>query len=176
MTNEVAAASSRLLEAGVLGAVVVILFAFFGLVVFKYYLPAQHAVSVRKAELEAENQKQRDQYNQGQVDQLLTIMREQQQRFDSQISIMREEHTKAYGMQREFFRSEADAQRAHVERTMDKVCDSIDGLKKVVERSFVVSLAVAESSGRPKKEILERVETMTGESGLKEKYETKGEA
>jgi len=167
-------ASSRLVEQGVLGAILVILFSFIALVVFKYYLPAQQAVAMRKAELEAENQKQRDQYNQQQVDQLLTIMKEQQQRFDSQISITREEHMKAYAMQRDFFQAEAEAQRQHVERTMDKVCDSIDGLKKVTERSFIVSLAIAEASGRTKGEVLKRVETLTGESGLAEKYDTKG--
>lgn len=178
MNGTPAAAETLISQGGVLGAVLVILFGFIAIILFRYYLPAQHAVQVERTRLESENQKQRDVYNQTQIQQLLKIMEEQQQRFDNQLSVMREEHGKAYTMQRDFFQTEAQAQRLHVERTLNSVCESIDGLKRVVERNFVVSLVAAETSGRSKEELLERVESMVPDpeesSGdLKRRYETK---
>lgn len=174
------AASSIISQGGVAGALLILLLGFFAILLFKYYLPSQHAVQTEKVKLEAENQRQRDLYNQAQVDRLLKIMEEQQQRFDAQLSIMREEHGKAYAMQRDFFKTEADAQRNHVERTLDKVCVSIDSLKAIVERSFVISLVAAEGQGRSKEDILERAEKILPSEGLpkssksiKERYETK---
>lgn len=181
MSNQQEAASQVISQGGVAGAMLIILLGFLAILLFKYYLPSQHAVQTRKVELEAENQKQRDLYNQAQVDRLLKMAEEQQQRFDAQLSIMREEHGKAYTMQRDFFKTEADIQRNHGERTLDKVCLSIDSLKAIVERSFVISLVAAEGHGRSKEDILERAEQIMpsemipkpGKPSMKERYETK---
>src|SRR5687768_3074981 len=123
--NVLAQSGNKILEQGLLGALILLLFGFIFFFLFKFYLPQQAQVVMEKARLDAELQSNRDKYNQQQVDQLLALLKDDRTRFDSQIQTQRAEHARAYEMQREFFHKEVEASRKHHEGTSDRICHAL---------------------------------------------------
>lgn len=173
--DTVANSTQRLMDVGAVGAVLVLLFLFIFFFLFKYYLPQQTRVQLEKVRLESENQANKDKYNQAMMQQVMDILKDTNNRRDVEAQQVREENSRSYELQREFFRQESEAHRQHSERIVEHICDGLESVEKTIERNSMMVLALAESQGRSKEDLLRRVETLTGESGLQDKYKTRGD-
>lgn len=166
MEQTITDASSRIIESSVFAAAFIGLFCVVIYVVVKYYIPGQQAIAMRKAELEATAQNQRDQYNQSQIDRLIEAIDKQQEQHEAQLKTMAaqydlnmrragEDHAKQIELLRNIFESENEKQRESMKHTADAIVSGMNDLKDALNKTFI-SATVGEAIASLDQVILKR--------------------
>lgn len=168
-----ATAGGKLLEYGVLGAVLLLLLLFMGILTFRYWLPMTHRLQLEREKLQAELTKAREEAHSNHVGQLTSLLEQRDKVAHEREQAQRQEHGRNWERQREWQAEEAQKNRSHTEQVIEKFCDRMELLEEAQNRSFALTVVLAEHIGHEREQILERVEAITGKPVSPDIWRTK---
>jgi uncharacterized membrane protein YhiD involved in acid resistance len=165
-----AKAGAKLMEYGVLGAILLLLLLFMGVLVFRYWLPMTNRLQLERERLQAEVQKARDQNNTDHVNQLTALLEQRDKVHHEREIQMRREHGENWEKVRVWQAQESQREREHSTKLVENFCTRMEQMEEALNRCFALNVVVAEHAGHDRGALLERVGAITGKEVKQDNY------